>query len=332
MAVAEQYIGAKPAGRKQSLATAAKLVVTAWMLAVIAATFLWVPSHEGLGTTGRIIMLHVPTAWVSMVAFAVSALWSGLYLWRRRPQHDDRALAATELGFLFSILATVTGSIFAKVVWGSFWNWEPRETTILALLLIYGAYFALRSAIDDRERRKQLAAVYALFAFITAPLLLFVIPRQFENSLHPNCAFLQGSQCDGVDLGAGQVNLLGDQSVQLVGLRRDGDIVTATVNVTTPGARERATLEPALNTATGQRLDTPNFINSRFMLSLDGVNGEQAQLNIVPPANSGQVNNIATRTTLIASTVGFTALFFWVYALRSRLLRVRRLVEARGTF
>jgi heme exporter protein C len=329
VAVVGEYIGATQKAKGQPLATAAKWLITLWMLAVVAAMFLWVPPHAGLGTTGRIIIMHVPTAWVTMVAFAVSGLYSGLYLWRRRPQYDDRALAATELGFLFSILATVTGSIFAKIAWGSFWNWEPRETTILVLLLIYGAYFALRSAIDDRERRQQLAAVYALFAFVTAPLLIFVIPRQFENTLHPNCAFLEGSQCDGVPLGKGQVNALGDQRVQLLDIQRNGDVVTAVVDVSTTGGRERAQLQPTLNTATGERT-TPNFIDSRFMLSLESVAGDQARLNIVPPANSGQVNNTATRTTLIASVLGFTGLFFWVYAVRSRLLGLRRRIEVWG--
>ncbi len=330
MAVVSEYIGAQQASRSQPWATAAKLITAVWMLLVVAATFLWVPPHEGLGTTGRIIMMHVPTAWVSMVAFVVSGLFSGLFLWRRRPAYDDRALAATELGFLFTILATVTGAIFSKIAWGAWWNWDPRQTTILILLLIYGAYFALRSAIDDRERRMQLAAVYALFAFATAPLLLFVVPRQFENTLHPNCAFIQGSQCDGIALGVGQVNELGEQRVQLTDVQRDGDVVTAVVDVSTAGARDRATLTPTLNLATGERT-TPHFINSRFMMSLERLEGDRVLLNIVPPANSNQVNNAATGTTLGAATIGFTALFFWMYAVRARFLGVQRVIEARGT-
>lgn len=329
MAVVSEYIGARPVPRWQPWATVAKAITAVWMLLVIAATFFWVPPHAGLGTAGRIIMLHVPTAWVSEVAFAVSGLWSALFLWRRRAVYDDRALAATELGFLFTILATVTGSIFSKIAWGAWWNWDPRQTTILILLMIYGAYFALRSAIDDRERRMQLAAVYALFAFATAPLLLFVIPRQFANSLHPNCAFIEGSQCDGIPLRVNQVNELGGQVVQLIGVQRQGDVVTAQVNVSTTGARQQAQLAPTLNLATGART-TPNFIGSRFMMALERVEGEDVRLNIVPPANSNQVNNAATGTTLAASTLGFTALFFWMYAIRSRFLGVNRVLEAQG--
>jgi heme exporter protein C len=82
-------------------------------------------------------------------------------------------------------LATISGSIFAKTSWGSFWNWDPRETSIFILLLIYGAYFALRSAVEMPDRKASLSAVYAILAFFTVPFLVFVIPRVYQ-SLHPN--------------------------------------------------------------------------------------------------------------------------------------------------
>ncbi len=312
------------------VALAAKLGLTFWMLGVVLAMFLWVPPYEGLGNTGRIVMMHVPTAWLSTFAFAIAAWYSIVYLRRRRERDDDRALAATELGFLFSILATVTGSMFAKVVWGSWWNWEPRETSIMILLLIYGAYFALRSAIDDPDRRRQLAAVYALFAFVSAPLLTYVVPRMYENSLHPNCAFLPGSQCNGIMLANNGVGQLGDKRLQLVGIERNGDVVTAVVDVSGVGFSNRTTLRPTYNTATQRQVDTPNFPDSRFMLALQGVDESGVRLNIQAPGNTSQRGNVATRTTLFASLFGFTGLFFWVYHLRTTLLALRRRVDARG--
>jgi heme exporter protein C len=132
-----------------------------------------------------------------------------------------------------------------------------------------------------------------------------------------------------VALGVNQVNVLGDQRVQLIDVQRQGDLVTAVVDVSTTGAREQAQLTPTLNLATNERT-TPNFLNSRFMLSLERLEGDRVWLNIVPPANSNQVNNIATGTTLFASMAGFTALFFWMYAVRARLLGVRHVIEARG--
>ena len=70
-------------------------------------------------------------------------------------------------------------------MWGSYWNWDPRETSIVFLLLIYGAYFALRAAVPDPERRAALAAVYAVLAFVTVPFLVFIVPRVYF-SLHPD--------------------------------------------------------------------------------------------------------------------------------------------------
>ena len=97
---------------------------------------------------------------------------------------DNAAAEAARLGFIFCILATVTGSIFAKVTWGSFWNWDPRETSVFILLLIYAAYFSLRGAVEIEERKATLSAVYSIFAFVTVPFLIFVVPRM-TPSLHP---------------------------------------------------------------------------------------------------------------------------------------------------
>ena len=124
-------------------------------------------------------------AWLSVVGFAMAAVYSVRYLKNRRPAEDDGAVEAARLGLIFCVLATIAGSLFAKVTWGSFWNWDPRETSVFILLLIYGAYFALRNAVEGEERRAALAAVYAIFSFITVPFLVFVVPRVMP-SLHPS--------------------------------------------------------------------------------------------------------------------------------------------------
>jgi heme exporter protein C len=111
-------------------------------------------------------------------------IYSIKYLKSKNLKDDDDALVAAQLGFVFCFLATISGSIFAKVAWLSFWNWDPRETSIFILLLIYGAYFALRGAIEIEEKRASLSAVYSIFAFVTVPFLIFVIPR-LVPSLHP---------------------------------------------------------------------------------------------------------------------------------------------------
>lgn len=159
---------------------------------VIVAAFIYPAPQQQIGDASRIFYFHVPQAWVAVLAFCFSLVGSINYLRKGTLVDDDRARVAAELGTLFCILATVTGSIFAKVTWHSFWNWDPRETSIFILLLIYGAYFALRSAIDGPEKRARLAAVYAIFAFVTVPFLIFVVPRVLP-SLHPSDSIVNES-------------------------------------------------------------------------------------------------------------------------------------------
>ena len=162
-----------------------KVLLALWMAVIIVAAFLYTEAASGFpGQTSRILFFHVPQAWVATLSFLVSMIASAVYLAKGRVTADDLALSAAELGFLFCVLATVTGSIFAKATWGSFWNWDPRETSIVILLMIYGAYFALRSAVPDPEKKRVFAAVYSILAFVTVPFLVFIVPR-ITASLHP---------------------------------------------------------------------------------------------------------------------------------------------------
>ena len=149
------------------------------------------PRFEGGQTTMvpwpefRIFFFHVPSAWVASLGFLVAMIWSVRYLRRRDPKLDDVALASSELGFVFCFVALVSGMIWARREWGAFWNWDPRQNTVLILLLIYGGYFTLRSAIADPDKRRRIVAVYSIFAFVTVPFLVFVVPRIMET-LHPS--------------------------------------------------------------------------------------------------------------------------------------------------
>jgi len=162
-----------------------KISLLIWMAMVIIAVFLLPPPQAQLGDVSRVFFFHVPMAWVAVLAFLLSLIYSLLYLRKKDLDYDAKARTASRLGLLFTILATISGSIFAKTSWGSFWNWDPRETSIFILLLIYGAYFALRSAVEMPDRKASLSAVYAILAFFTVPFLVFVIPRVYQ-SLHPN--------------------------------------------------------------------------------------------------------------------------------------------------
>ena len=162
-----------------------KYIIFLIISGVLIATFVVpIPFIPGLGDKARIIYLHVPMSWVAVLAFLVSMINSIMYLKKRDTLKDVAAYSAAEIGFLFCILATITGSLWAKFNWGSFWNWDPRETSIFILLLIYGAYFSLRSAIENSEQKAKLSSVYSIIAFVTVPFFIFIMPRIVE-SLHP---------------------------------------------------------------------------------------------------------------------------------------------------
>jgi heme exporter protein C len=175
--------------------TSLKIILGFWLAIVILVGFLFpivesprswneFPVIPGLEEKARILFFHVPMAWVTVVAFLSSMVFGIRYLRTKDLNEDIKSVSSASLGLLFCILATVTGAIWAKFNWGSFWNWDPRETSIIVLLLIYGAYFALRSAIQSDEKRATLSAVYAVIAGITVPFFIFVMPR-LVASLHP---------------------------------------------------------------------------------------------------------------------------------------------------
>lgn len=145
------------------------------------------PLIPGLEENAKIIFFHVPTSWITVIAFLMSTLYSVRYLRKKDLDDDSKAYTAAQLGMIFCILATVTGAVWAKFAWGSFWSWDPRQTSIFALLLIYGALFALRSAVDGEEKRATLSSVYSIIAFVTVPFFIFIMPRIMKG-LHPGSA------------------------------------------------------------------------------------------------------------------------------------------------
>ncbi len=302
-----------------------KIFLGLWIAAVIYSMFLVVPQYVGLGDAGRIIIVHVPVAWVTTAAFCLSAIYSIIYLWKRNSNSDAAAVAAAEVGMLYCVFATVTGSIFAEVVWGTFWNWDPRETSILVLLLIYAAYFALRSSVDDSERRRRLAAVYNVFAAVTMPFLLFVAPRVADSTLHPNCAFLQGSKCEGValNLGGAKISQLGDVVVELKSLTQADTLTQATIEVRMPGMKNVATLVPSLD-SDGKPADRPEFPGQQFrmVLLVADVTAGTVRVNMQAPGTN-LLSNPRTLWVFLASNLGFLGLAVWLYHIRRTILQVQ---------
>ena len=177
-----------------SLYRKVRAAVVVWMTLVILGAFsfggLWlnIPRINILEHTARNLYFHVPM-WFTMMAIAiVSAYHSLRYLRSGHLIRDTRAREAALLAVVFGILGLATGSVWAHYTWYEgtdiWWNFDPKQSMAAVVVLIYGAYFVLRSALDDPEKRARIAAVYNLFAFVTVPFLLYVLPRQME-SLHP---------------------------------------------------------------------------------------------------------------------------------------------------
>jgi heme exporter protein C len=142
------------------------------------------PLIPGLEERARNIYFHVPTAWIAQLAWFVALFYAFVYLKKRRLEDDARATTAAALGALFCILATTTGAVWAKFNWGTFWNWDPRQTSIFIVLVIYGAYFALRSAMEGEDQRARISSIYLILLAVPVVFFLFVLPRMTE-SLHP---------------------------------------------------------------------------------------------------------------------------------------------------
>jgi len=169
-----------------------------FMTGAICAAFLLSGPASGLGEFVRAIYFHIGCAMATVAAFLTSCVYSAGVLRGGGDASDIRAESAARLGLVFCVLATVTGSALAKNTWGSYWNWDPRETSIVALMLIYMAYFALRAAIEDPDKRARLSAVYAILAFFTVPFLVFIAPRVTEG-LHPSPIIPTKRQESGMD-------------------------------------------------------------------------------------------------------------------------------------
>lgn len=164
-------------------------VVLIWLTGVVLAGFLVdIPRIKILEHTARNLYFHVPMWFAMLGAVGVSAYHSARHLQTGDPIRDVRALQAARVGFFFGLLGLTTGIFWARFTWyqgqGIWWNFDPRQTMVAVELLLYGAYFTLRSTIDDPQKRGRIAAAYNLFAAVTLPFLLYVIPRQMD-SLHP---------------------------------------------------------------------------------------------------------------------------------------------------
>ncbi len=145
--------------------------------------FFYAPVERTMGNVQRIFYFHVGAAWVGSLAFLVAMVCGVLFLRRPQKKWDTMALAAVEIGLVFISMAIVSGSVWGKPAWNTWWLWSPRLTTVTIMWLAYAAYFMLRGAIEDEERRARFSAVYVIVSFVTV-ILTFASIRILRD-IHP---------------------------------------------------------------------------------------------------------------------------------------------------
>jgi heme exporter protein C len=141
-----------------------------------------VPPDYQQSDTVRIMFVHVPAAWIAMMAYGVMAAASAAGLIYRHPLADVAAKSAAPLGALFTALALVTGSLWGRPMWGAFWVWDARLTSFLILFFLYLGYIALWNAIDDEVRAGRAAAVLALVGAVDVVIVKYSV--DWWNTLH----------------------------------------------------------------------------------------------------------------------------------------------------
>lgn len=145
--------------------------------------FIYAPTDATQGNAQRIFYVHVPMAWLAYMAYVVLFIGSVGYLWKRSPAFDRMARSAAELGFLFTTLVLITGAIWGRPIWGTWWQWEARLTTTLVLWFIYLGYFMVRSFAGEPQSAARLASVLAIIGAIDIPIIHMSV--RWWRTLHP---------------------------------------------------------------------------------------------------------------------------------------------------
>jgi heme exporter protein C len=145
--------------------------------------FFYAPREAVMGDVQRVFYFHVAAGWVGALAFLVAAFCGVIYLRRKDRRYDQYALASVEIGIIFTFINIVSGSIWARPIWNTWWTWDPRLVTATVMELIYFAYIMLRQGIEDPDRRARFGSVYAILGFISVPITFLSI--RIFRTIHP---------------------------------------------------------------------------------------------------------------------------------------------------
>jgi len=146
--------------------------------------FIYAPVEAQMGPVQKIFYFHVASAWISFFAFFVTFICSFFVLFTNSYLFDDIASASAEIGIVFCTIVLITGPIWAKPIWGTWWTWDPRLTTTLILWFIYVGYLMLRKFLDEEDKRAKFSAALGIIGFIDVPIVFFSI--RWWRTIHPN--------------------------------------------------------------------------------------------------------------------------------------------------
>jgi heme exporter protein C len=153
------------------------LIILALYFAIFAS-----PADYQQGETVRIMYVHVPAAWMALFTYTMMAIASGSFLVWKHPLADLMAQAAAPIGAGFTAIALITGALWGQPMWGTWWVWDARLTSVLILFFLYLGYMALVNGFDDPERGSRVGAILALVGFVNVPIIKFSV--DWWNTLH----------------------------------------------------------------------------------------------------------------------------------------------------
>ena len=174
-----------------AVTTGVMMLIDIWLIFMVA------PTDSVLGHVQRVFYFHVPIAIMSFLAFFVVFIASLGYLIKRTPKWDAIAHASAEVGVIFVTLALLTGIIWARPIWNTWWTWEPRLTTTMILWLIYVAYLMVRSYAPSQSKGAIYGAVVGILGFVDVPIVYYSVV--WWRSVHPSPVVGPFAQADALD-------------------------------------------------------------------------------------------------------------------------------------
>jgi heme exporter protein C len=167
------------------------IVAIAAVVAVYIRAIFFTPIEVRQGLAQKILYVHAPAAWVAFLAFGLVALMGILYLWLKDPKFDLIAESSAEIGLMFTTVVLITGPLWGKPVWGTYWTWDARLTLTLFLWFIYVGYMILRGAVEDRDTRARYSSVLGLMGAALIPFIHLSV--YLFRTLHPQPVLMKPS-------------------------------------------------------------------------------------------------------------------------------------------